>query len=260
MSTVFQKTATDNCLILDSREGLTVPFDLGNWNEIRVGVELSYIATTGGGYNIAPLVDETQGGTSFTNSFFLGFRGTGTPFPDTVSGFYLGMIGNNTNPVTESANGAGADAAGGRVRVVSFGGLPMGCFYQGTFATQSFGNNSRCVGMAGAAASAATQYADQQGFRVRLTGQGTSGQFMQIDCFNNNNGSFAVATHVTPSVTGLRAFLSSMPNVVSGAYYPLTSGFVSPGGPLQFPNAFFIYSPFLTGSVRLHTLVIDRYA
>lgn len=246
MSTIFQKTATDICQVLDSREGLTYPFDLGNWSEIRVGVELSYIATTGAGYNTPPVSDETQGGTTLTNAFLMGFRNTGTLFPDTVNGLHIGFV--PANPETMSVSE-------GRIRQASFSRLPIGIVLGAVSAiSNTLDSTSRTVYIGGSSASAATQYAAQHGFRVRLTGQGSSGQFMQLDTFNNTTN------YVTPSVTGLRQFLSTAAASVSGAYYPLTSGFVYPAGPLTFPNAFFLYAPFLSGSIRIHTIVADRYA
>lgn len=246
MSVLFQKTLVDVCQVLDSREGLTYPFDLGNWSEIRVGVELSYIAITGAGYNTVPGFDEAQGGTSLTNSFLMGFRNTNTTFPDTTNGFHIGFIGNNLS--------VSALISEGRIRRTPAAHLPIGIILGPTTVAVDLDSSSRTVYTAGTSASAATVYAAQHGFRVRLTGQGTTGQFLTLDTFNNTTA------YVTPSVTGLRAFMGVAANSVSGAYYPLTSGFVSNGGPLTFPNAFFLYSPFLSGSLRVHTLIVDRYA
>lgn len=245
MSTVFQKTATDVCEVLDPREGLTVPFDLGNWSEIRVGVELSYVANTGG-FNVVPPADEASAGTSFTNSFIMGFRSTGSVFPDPVSGFHIGIV---------PGFAVSSFISEGRIRRTAPGNNEVGVTYGGTTTAQATTpGNPSCVYVGGTSVAGTTLYAGQQGFRVRLTGQGTSGQFMMLDVFNN------ATAYVTPSVTGLRAFMSAGTITASGAYYPLTTTLTTPGVPLQFPNAFFIYSPFLTGSLRVHTIVIDRYA
>lgn len=250
MSTVFQKTLIDTCLVLDSREALTCPFDLGNWSEIRVGVELSYVSSTGAGYNIVPGADEHQAATVLTNGFLMGLRNTGTPFPDNVSGVYLGFV-----PTATNTHGIAARISEGRIIddfINTF--LPVGMINGPAIVTNLSNSTSKCVYIGGTSVSGTTNYAAQQGIRIRMTGQNTPGQYMMIDVFNNT------LNYVTPNVTGLRFFLSNMPNVASGFYGPLTNTFTSNGTPLAVPNAFFVYSPFQSGILRVHTIIVDRYA
>lgn len=249
MATIFQKTATDNCIVLDSRESLTYPFSLGNWSEIRLGIEMSIVAITGG-YNTVG-TDETVGGTSQTNSFYFGFKNTGTLFPDTISGFFVGVIPNGVGANYTAAPGG----LNGRLSQASTADLNWGIQSGSTSRVGPLlDTSSRHIWAGGDSVANSTLYCSRQGLRVILISGNTTNQFLQLDTFNNST------TDYTPNITGLRSFMDLMANSSSGTYQFLTNGFVGGGAPLPFPNAFFIYNPFISNQIRIHTLVVERYA
>lgn len=249
MATIFQKTPTGQCLVLDAREGLTYPFNLGDWNEIRVGVELSMVTiNSGNGFN-TPYYTETASANAMTNSFFMGFRDTGSLFPNPVSGMYIGFVPRNNFPVNVTTSDV-------RISRTTNGNLPMGYISGGTSFVTTVDNDSRCVYIGSqAAVTGTTAYAARHGFQVTLVNKGTTGQQVQLNTFNNG------ASYVTPNPSGLRSFMSAMTNVISGSYFYLTAGGPSggQGAALDFPNAFFLYNPFLGNMIRIHDIVIEKY-
>ncbi len=250
MATIFQKTTTGQCLVLDTRESLTYPFNLGDWSEIRVGVELSMVTiNSGNGFN-TPYYTETASSNSYNNSFFMGFRDTGSIFPNTVSGTYIGFVPMNNFPINVITNNQ-------RIERTTNSNTPMGYISGGTTYITTLDNNSRCVYVGSqSAVTGSSLYAAQHGFRVQIQNKGTTGQRMLLDTFNNTT------TYVTPNASGLRSFMSAMTNTTSGIYCYLTAGGPSggQGAALDFPNAFFIYNPFLGNLIRIHTLEIEKYA
>ena len=241
MATIFQKTTSlglDNTLVLDSREALLYPFDLGNdWTEIRMGM---FVSMTDSSSNNGKYNDEGVNNNSFKNAAYFGLKDSSLTFPSLVGTSFIGSstrIGNNTT-ISNASNYL--DFQGGSIRFLvndqistSNTNLPL---YLGTSAIGTGASN----------------FAGFFGFRIRYN---ESAKIISGSCFSTLNN------YVTDtSTTQARVLIGQLPNETANITGYFTSNLTATGSAISRPSAAFVYFPFYLNKFRIHNICVERYS
>lgn len=247
MATIFQKTAGEQCLILGVREALIYPFNAGTWNRIRIGWYWSFVNSTDDNGKAS---EETQFNTASNNknSVWIGVKDSGIALPRSAGSFFAGM-GHSSSSSRNCSIEVNSNAFFGCQNGDVYGQF---CISQGTLDT-SF----------------------EQGFVAftkptvdQSTGSASYAAYQAIDVVSGNGANnkpvivvrqcqFS-AVKSSYSETNLRSsILNDTPQNVIGSGYVTTH--LSPTGtPVEYPNSFFIYSPFTTARIRIHGIAIEK--
>jgi len=241
MATIFQKlpASGENCIILEPKESLIYPFEFGNWNEIRITTTFSCTSLSD---NNASWVNNDSvsyvSGQNQTNAFLYGICSSG--FIPERTGTFIGCGPDGVSRsliITNFSNG------------IFFGGVNT--YYAGTI----FNNIIRSAGSIGAFSfstqvetSGVANYAGYSSIGIKISNRG------------NSNQSYAVAERGGGSITDvsipkLRQYSSQ---ILESDY--LTGVFTSDGVALPIPDRLFIYCPLQQNRLRVHSIVIEKYA
>lgn len=242
----------DNCLILDSKERLIYPFNVGDYSEIRFAMVFSYAPITGSN---GVLTSESFAVTSPSQAYYFGLcnYNTGTTaFPGQPGGFdFIGACNNAAAPSTifdtvgsnQIRYYGGGDANNiGYVKSCQTGFLVNGA--HPNFGTQSLFAISPNTGVYGE-----TNFSSYFGFRFLLNGNVHS-----LQSFYN-----PVSTSGTSNAY-LRAAANALTNLGSAITGYYTSGNNSGTNAMVKPNAIYIYNPLLQNRMRIHNILVERYA
>lgn len=266
MATIFQKsnpTGFANCAILAPQENYYAPFlsQIGPWNQIRVSAHLSYCGTgASGGFTNGSLSESVVTNTA-NLGWYYGVGSFSTPVgvvtPISVGCNFIGAstyTQGGTTLALAQANGGGAciSNAIGANPVVSL--VANGTTYTTTqfslFAWPVFppsgntGSFNYCV----------PNTIVIQIFNAGLTGQqiGISPSFDET----GSNPNYSSFTDIGPLRIGAMNLPSSGTMKVS--FY--TTGLVATGGPLPIPDTVFFRSPLNNNFLRIHSLLVEKYA
>lgn len=249
MATIFQKAlpvSGENCLILNQGEALIYPFSVGSWTELRIGAFFSF--TTASSDN-ATWSDETSNYTASKNGFFWGIKDSGISLPISSGASFIGL-GINTSF-------AGATHVVTASQYVD-GAAPGSNFYQlfstGTVVTGQTIGGTRLYLASATQQTGTTAFASYNGIKIQITGLGTAGQSVRL-----SSSVDSLYTNDTSEVN-LRQKLSAFAGSATSTFAYFTSGFVGGSGPLTLPSSLFLYSPFFNNRVRVHSLVVEKYA
>lgn len=254
MSIIYQKISGANqeqCLILGPREALVYPFNLGEYQEIRFGI---FFSMTAANDSNTAYTNETVGTGNPKNKLYIGFKDHSVNFPFTPNSSF---IGNGSLPSTNNGAGVANVALSNQAIVtVSSGGSTMANIYSisGENGTQVFsGYNLRSIALGSplripttAQVTSTTNYMSFFGGKLLQTGS----QFSYFSTYDNLN------TYGTGTQLALRTLISRFPNQDGINGINGISGIFS-GAQL---NSLFIYMPFSGNQVRIHGLVVDKYA
>jgi hypothetical protein len=270
MATIIQKgilnsTGSSNILVLDPREMYVQKFDLGDWNEIRVGLAMSVTAAT---TDNSPYVIESLPASStpdLRNSYMFGlFSGEPAYFPKPGSSF-VGVVGSTTGQILQfkddiSSITAIADATSfgdSRYRIATTVNENYKLAYTSPFAQNSTFNigstRNRYTGLL------ETGIITTMSFSVKNKGQ--SGQYIDIIRDSNANKAGSALTWFYTDLSAQK--LSQLNSLISasaatGIYYNSTMN--ETGSPIDIPNNFLIYFPFYNNKLRIHSLLIEKYS
>lgn len=248
---------TGQCLILNQREKLVYPFNLGNYSEIRFGMFFSF--TSGAPNNNVPILtnDTNSQSTAITQGFF-GFStlNTGAYLPGQSGGYdYIGLYGYEGSasiglsvgsPTISFAGGATPGASENwKAGITDTTG---GYFSLSGYSANGLTCSIKCPNVA----TGATSFAGM--FGMQLVMSGTNG--VAFRTFSNDT---TYASDV--STTALRNAMTSLGStrsVWATGYY--TTGQIPGGNRMSTPNSLLIYTPMLNSRLRIHNLVVERYA
>lgn len=245
---------TGGMLILDPREKLVYPFNIGDYSEVRFGMYYSFTSGAEFGDNTSVFSDNQAPSPSPLSKIYLGFCNfyTGNLFPGQSGAYdYIGAI---------------SDAAGGSVgyadngdntytilRPCGAGGNNNWAIHTtdltGTLSNKGEGALQTFFAKHG---SGITNYASLLGAQFYYSGNNAFGYRV----FNNG---VTLTTDTRLSV--LRNDVSSLGTARS----PYVTGFLTTGGTnnsnvLMKPNSLFIYMPMINSRLRIHALLVERYA
>lgn len=263
MAIIYAKPTTsspEQCLVLGVREALIYPFDVGDWNEIRIGMYFALCSASS-------LTDTWSaeiiynGATNPRNNCFIGLKDSGTALPQTTGYAYMGWgIGKNHAGLARSVyvyppNSTvgffqpGRNPYGGAAAVLSYNGTET---YKDAPQWLGMTSQTNATGLSTYAALYVMRFlkATTAGGKTVITGQ----------LFFNDNNSSAVAPYTTE---GLRTTLLNISNnqfnnVGIGPTGYWTDTLSPAGNNLPLPNSVFMYLPFFSNRARIHALVVEK--
>lgn len=249
----------DNCLILDSRERLIYPFNIGNYSEIRFGIIFSYAPVSGSNGEVT---QETFTVKSPTQAMYIGYcnYNTGTlSFPGQSNGYdFIGMSSMNTfdKSMQFMVN------EGGKINYYGGGEGPPPFYRNYTpflktcqtgyvnlspYTTFSSSENLGINPYSGVYGE--TKFSSYFGMRLVLNSNTYS-----IQTFSDNSSSNDTSNLY------LRTGVNVMPNISSAITGFFTSGDANSSDIMFKPNSIYIYNPLLQNRMRIHNILVERYA
>jgi hypothetical protein len=259
MATIYQKLAAsgDNCLILEPKEALLYPFSF-DYTYIKMGMFVSYTTLEeNNGYSAtSETIASANLTTDYKNVFLCGFKDN-SPLNPLRSGTFVGAsvfkVGANNFLLKQSANNCitNTNTASGLISQTGTYSL----FQYNSNWTTNDSLSSNCFPLpTSTLATGSGAYAAFWGLSLKIANKGTTGQSVSLGIAKN---SYA-AGFSDISNTAMRNLMSDA--FTEGSYSPLTSGFVSGAGPLPLPNAVYVYSPFINNRLRIHSVLVEKYA
>lgn len=233
MATIFEKVPAsgERCIILDPREGVLYSFDLGDWRQIRMGAFLSMTTIN---ENNGPTSNETIAPNGLgRNQFYFGFKDSGLLVPVSTGSFFAGFVGSD-NLSTNFDISTNSAIIGGTNMVSTISGSSI-------LSKIALSNVFR-VGTSG------SSYFDTAYGQFNCVTINRNANYTGIVQFNSPSTNYQDV-----SLRNLRTLLDS--SVTLNAIGLCASGY--------FPNSLnsaFIYSPFNENRIRVHALVVEKYA
>lgn len=246
MALIYQKLVTDKTLILDPREYVMRPFDLGaDWTEIRFG--FFWTPVQSGNDNLEPAGNEVIAINNAQDWITAGFKDSATTaLPGQATAFFLGHIGwNNVNPGQCSLVDLGATWRIGGSNTATTGHLAG---YDGV----TLKGSDAAAGVAPQApdASLAAGYNGFFGVKCVLTNRGLATQQAQL------------SSAVTATVAGTDYSIAALRQAINNGVYTGGAAFAWNDGAaaLTVPDAVFLRLPFFVNRIRISAMMVVRYA
>ncbi len=284
MATIFEKlpASGEKCLILEPREALVYPFQLGDWTQLRMSAAISFTATNN---NNSIIASETiASSNSPYGSMYWGlYSGNGSlPFSEdssfvgfgnrTGTSLILGNANDNNAPtypaITINTIGrpnlffnrplmSGFSSVGRSFLVFSGHGQDvaadgLGFTNSKYFALPSSGTATNTPPYL--IISGEQNYCVIQSMLFNVVNKSQFGQSFDL-CWANNgaSGRTNVSIDILKQCNSNLQFSSRF----TGLYY--NSNCSSTGSPIDLPTNILIYFPFLNNRTRIHSLLIEKY-
>lgn len=245
---------TGQCLVLEPREKLVYPFNFGDYQDVRWAIAISYTSATG--FN-TPITQDTY--TPPANSPlqypYYGFSNFNTgAFIPTQSGGY-DFYGLSTNFSVPDSVGLASTTQ------YRWGANGIG---DASLITSNITGGKKII--------AATMASSLENFltisATGITGGGLYARIFGERFITSGNNIFGLQAFsnagatTNVSVTALRDNLNTLGSVRTAIY----TGYMTSGNQdttnniMMKPNSLFIYNPMLNTRIRLHNIVVERYA
>lgn len=240
MAKIYTKTittGTDKTLILDPREGLIYPFDIGSdWTEARLGMFISM--TPYDNDNATPLA-ETLTDSIPLNSFHIGLKNNDTTLPETDGALFWGAT--SVNPISIPAT-ASEYINAAMWNMVS----------NGTTVFSPVSSTTSNIYISKTTSASADSYCAYIGQKFTITNRGGATQAVSVSFISPTTPKYS-----NSSLSVLRALLTS---VAYGTNPIIATPWHDDGIPRAIPNAIFIRMPTSLNRLRIHSLMIERFA
>lgn len=238
MSYIYSKNS-GHCLIIGPQESITLPFNFGNFQEVRMGGFFSVVS--GGSGNFNTVFSAITGGVNAPlNTFFIGFKDTGINLPGVGSNFVGASkkAGDTQIAITPISLNLGGAVTNGGGNIVTIDGTGNSIYYSSQV------QNAIPITIA----TGDTNFASFWGITLGLVGNTFSGMAIYDTAF------------YTDVSTGNLSRLVNTPPLVS----PFSTGFYTTGAinnsnTLSAHKAIYIYFPFLNNQLRIHALDIEQF-
>lgn len=255
MATIFQKTISDECLILEQREAFYYPFYVGNYQEVRAGFYFSATSTSG---DNTPYNFETADAGSLVGSMFIGFaksgQGANYVLPGTTGLIFCGLKNQGGNCSYLGPQGDIIWISPTCQSATPFFGCILTNYLSSGFDsiqddTVTGVNNTGGVIFLPQDPTLDTGYASYFGISLNFSGN-------QFQFSMSNDANFVTDMEIS----GLRNRLETFPNYqLAGTGY-FTSGFNNTNNIIDKPDSLFLYFPFYNNKIRIHALTVERYS
>ncbi len=239
MATIYTKTTTlgtEKNLILDGREALVYPFNIGSWTDARLSF---FISITTAGDSNAAVVTETVIQNNAANSFCVGLKTNNATLPR-LSGTNFWGLG------PSSAGGGSTNTTTGSLNVNSTGHFTV---VKDTTITQSA--NALTANSLGGSGSATSLFCTMMSMRFTIADLGGATQTIA------GNVTWPSVAYTDTSLTSLRAAANA---VAAGTPALTATAWHDAGVPRAIPDAIFFRHPFSSNRFRIHSLLLERYA
>jgi len=227
MATIYEKLPVDKCVVLDSREALVYPFDVGYWEQLRVSVAASIVNATG--FNERGTDENIGTAWSDKDMFAFGIKDGSDNFPYYEGGAFAGVCmvnGTNSNIDTFGIYTS-------RSILISGG---------SALSNSALPSNRLRLAIRNEVANT-TSYA--QDFHLKIERTGSYYYNTTLDANSNNGGA---TTDVSTQYLRTRSRSANYSNKVFGQL------------PATGMDNFFIYLPFFNDRLRIHNVVVEKFA
>ena len=226
MATIYQKiSGVDQCLILDSREALLYPFDVGEWNEIKIAAMISLVGNSG---DNTPAVGEYIAPTSNSkDKIFFGIKDGSNFMPYSSGSTFFGLATPNFLAVHN------ATQLSAIYNVYTSGSSQI--------AVQTAINANRTPLLITNNVTGDTNYLSFLSYRVVKNGNIFSGSASAEDPNN-----------FLPDMTYLRQ------KIRNASYHPFATWFITGGIYNVNMDNVFIYLPLFESRLRIHNILVEK--
>jgi hypothetical protein len=244
MALIFTKSSSygyDNTLVITPRSGVSIPFNFGNWTEIRMGMYWTGVATSSGYISGSGLASETVTILTSADHIVMGLKSE-TPNRHGTAG--TNFVGSSTN-----ANHYCQDGAWGLI-FSSYG--KVAASWIGT--TEYIGTdlNNGNGGYNFYNAKEVVDYNFFKGLRFVLYNSGSANQYMRIYSMNA-----APSAPAGPAMYGADALRTQLLNT-TWTEYASTASWTSGGSPLPIPNCWYFWNPYYYNAARISALEVVK--
>lgn len=238
---IYQKNASDKCLILEPGVGWKQPFDLGSWTQLAIAMYWS--ATTASNDNAIPVQEDTGTG-SVNNLMTWGLKDDNLILPGVTGNNFIGYSA--TNSIASAARYVIDTSSIHRVRLAGSNNSYLVSIIDTSF-TSTFGYTANITN-AGNAMSTDTDYASYYALRFTKAGSGAT-QTIAIA-----RASSTPATS-NPTIANLRAAIGTV-----GFTLGVTTNWNNGVTAYNLPTSMFLRFPFTNVRIRVHAYVIEKLA
>ncbi len=259
MATIITKNASGAAIVLNQKEALLYPFNLGSWTELRFGM---FIAATSSNDTNAQYTNEQLNANAAQNGFYVGlvtnidpnnllpygntqnFIGVGAPTGVGGSVWNTQINDNRINSQAGNGNLNGFVTVSGKFQVF------QDALNAGTSANLNkiyIPDKSNITGDVG--------FASFYGLKIVANNIGSTFQTFDVSSTNNSDGTF---TNV--SIDNLRSLLSNFnsPTNITGLRWNREMS-ITGGSPLPLPSGLLIYFPLSQNRLKIYAIDIDKY-
>jgi hypothetical protein len=268
MATIYSypnPTGFANCAILASQENYYAPFlsNVGNWTQLRVSAYLSYCGASG--FQTSP-IPETVTTTISSTAWYWGIgnfsSSLGLLTPVSAGCNFMGIatygLGNTYfQYVGKSEGNSNVTYTLGQLR------SPAEVFNGNTMVATLIGEGETAIFFQPYLNTGSGNYCVANTLIFTLFNKGNTGQQIAINNSyditgtNINSSSFTEINTLRVAATNL---LGSGAITNASAVFYYTTGLVATGGPLPLPDTVYLHSPFVNNLLRIHNLVVEKYA
>jgi hypothetical protein len=242
MAKIYQKTiasGTDKCLILDPREALLYPFNIGTWTEARLGFLISVTSAASDNSADAQSISSVIMD-SAANHFAFGIKDSSETLPRLAGSQFWGAssIINGTTLST-----SGNPYTGANLGVIATNGASV------SVPSATMGASNYLLAQGGGT----TLFCQLLALKMQITDLGGATQSVSI------SGANPSTAQSVPSIVNMRALLAGT-SFSSGTSAITNLAWHDNGVPRPIPNTIFARMPFGNGRLRIHAIVIEKYA
>ncbi len=251
MGLIYAQTAQDKALILGQRQALIYPFTAPNWTDLRLGLFLSLTDNVNNDSQAG--LTESFAEATFADRFWIGFKNNGNDIiPANAGSSFIGAMGGN-----------GSAAMGGSIKVdPSTGGTTTtGTTYWRAYNTVSL---IQAVIWDGVTLLIHPQFLtgglQVNGFYLPQNA-GAAGGYSVLMIMRMTRAT-SIATSITVDNSGANVAYSSTPTIAAIRALLRTSTYTpSAAQPVTItPDAVYVYWPFFNSRLRIHALVLEKFA
>jgi hypothetical protein len=267
MAIIFEKVPASGqrCLILESGESLVYPFNISDWEEIRVAVALSLTNS----YQLnGAIQNETISDINrydYIKNLYIGIKSNNEFYPNSQKCSYIGIgsysemgpyyssYGYNIN--IQVNTGAYVNITNTFPIIMPSGSanVPSSTYNQDILLPDEFYQSGSGL-----------YFCNLFFLKIKIKDKGRPNQSYYFAIENHdrdiaNDYSLPVYSTQFPSLEQMRKFLSNadFPSFDTGYF---TSNLTSSGIPSPIPDAFYISNPFISNRIRIHGILIEKYA
>lgn len=237
MAYIYSKN-TGVCWIIGTQEGVIYPFSFTSFKEIRMG---GFFSIVSGGTLNSGFLQTAQNLSGPKTTFYMGFKDSGSSLPEQTGSTFFGVsrVAGDTNiNITASLLTFGTDTAHGYGNIITTdtnGGINF------------FSTNQNGITIANPTPD--TNFASFWGITLGLIGNTFSGMAL-----------YSTSNYTDITTGNLSNLVNNPPSVstfVTGYY---TTGNLNNTNSLLTPNSIFIYFPFFSNNLRIHSLDIEKFS
>lgn len=243
MASIYEQSITDKVLVLEPREALQRKFDVGAWNEIRIGLYWNDCGL--GTIPTASYSTETVNFATYADALTIGLKDSATTILPGFSGsYFIGLASTGSNNVKVS----GPISYSSRYESQTSSNLYGAGFY-GT--SSYFGGQN--LSYMDAYNSAQTNYCGIYVLRMVLNNSGSASQTISMYSFMENNASVTSTNYYSSYNLGAAMQPSSWSTVSTVTW---NNGAIA----YPIPDSLWIRTPFYNNRMRISAVKISKYS